>query len=166
MLEQSRFLFDCLASLLPMNSIQFRRSHLDATHFSVISPPSPPYPPPTPGAGLRSALGSDTTPSLSISILTARSSTRPAMQSPLAWFAFLRLGNHLFASSLTCVSSTRPPSGKSGMRFHSDPLYDEWSTDSAVVSVGCQRTLIFREVQDFSRRHASWEGWGNCEVAL
>lgn len=44
------------------------------------------------------------------------------------------------------------PDGKSGMRFHSDPLYDEWSADTAVVSVGCARTLVFRASNDFSRR--------------
>lgn len=45
------------------------------------------------------------------------------------------------------------PDGKSGMRFHSDPLYAEWSADTAIVSIGCARTLVFRDVDDFDRRY-------------
>ncbi|GIL58763.1 hypothetical protein Vafri_13762 [Volvox africanus] len=42
--------------------------------------------------------------------------------------------------------------GKCGMRYHVDPLYDRWTPNSAVVSLGDTRTFIFREVHDHSTR--------------
>lgn len=45
------------------------------------------------------------------------------------------------------------PHGKSGMRFHSDPLYEQWQDVTAVVSVGQSRKFIFRRVDDFAERH-------------
>ncbi|KXZ43391.1 hypothetical protein GPECTOR_92g614 [Gonium pectorale] len=42
--------------------------------------------------------------------------------------------------------------GKCGMRYHVDPLYDRWTPDSAVVSLGDTRTFIFREIRDFNSR--------------
>lgn len=51
------------------------------------------------------------------------------------------------------------PHGKSGMRYHSDPLYDPtdptrqiWVDDTAVVSVGDPRTFIVREKEDHPDR--------------
>jgi alkylated DNA repair dioxygenase AlkB len=37
------------------------------------------------------------------------------------------------------------PDGKSGMRFHSDPLYGVWDPDTAVVSLGDPRIMVFRD---------------------
>lgn len=38
------------------------------------------------------------------------------------------------------------------MRFHVDPLYDCWSPNSAVVSIGETRRFVFREISDFNSR--------------
>ena len=63
--------------------------------------------------------------------------------------------------------------GKSGMRFHSDPLYDEWDPDTAVVSIGATRGFTFRASADHSQR---WEYtlrsgdvvhmWADCQERL
>ncbi|MEW5316236.1 MAG: hypothetical protein WDW38_007617 [Sanguina aurantia] len=42
--------------------------------------------------------------------------------------------------------------GRCGMRFHSDPLYDRWTPNTCVVSIGETRTFVFRETSDFSVR--------------
>ncbi|GLC37428.1 hypothetical protein PLESTB_001587100 [Pleodorina starrii] len=42
--------------------------------------------------------------------------------------------------------------GKCGMRYHVDPLYDRWTPNSAVVSLGDTRTFIFREIDDHNTR--------------
>ncbi|KAK9830177.1 hypothetical protein WJX72_010148 [[Myrmecia] bisecta] len=38
------------------------------------------------------------------------------------------------------------PDGKAGMRYHSDPLYGVWDSDTAVVSLGDTREFVFRDV--------------------
>lgn len=38
------------------------------------------------------------------------------------------------------------------MRFHVDPLYEVWTPNSAVVSIGAKRQFIFREMSDFNVR--------------
>ena len=55
------------------------------------------------------------------------------------------------------------PNGKSGIRYHSDPLYDVdnptkqiWEDDSAVVSVGDSRNFVVRETEadsDLDRKY-------------
>jgi alkylated DNA repair dioxygenase AlkB len=45
------------------------------------------------------------------------------------------------------------PDGKSGMHYHSDPLYDEWTPNSVVVSFGDTRTLIFRRLANKEEKH-------------
>lgn len=48
-------------------------------------------------------------------------------------------------------SASRP---RCGMRFHSDPLYQRWTPNTAVVSLGATRTFIFRTANDYSTRQA------------
>ncbi|EFJ49206.1 hypothetical protein VOLCADRAFT_104423 [Volvox carteri f. nagariensis] len=42
--------------------------------------------------------------------------------------------------------------GKCGMRYHVDPLYDRWTPNSAVVSLGDTRAFIFRAINDHNTR--------------
>ena len=37
------------------------------------------------------------------------------------------------------------PDGNSAMKYHSDPLYDTWTENQAIVSFGSTRKLIYRE---------------------
>ncbi|KAG1660596.1 hypothetical protein FOA52_003027 [Chlamydomonas sp. UWO 241] len=65
------------------------------------------------------------------------------------------------------------PDGRSGMRFHADPLYGMWEPETAVVSIGQARRFIFREASDITSR---WEYtvsngdvvymWGDCQERL
>jgi alkylated DNA repair dioxygenase AlkB len=45
------------------------------------------------------------------------------------------------------------PDGKSGMHYHSDPLYDEWTTNSVIVSFGDARTLIYRRLANKEEKY-------------
>jgi alkylated DNA repair dioxygenase AlkB len=44
--------------------------------------------------------------------------------------------------------------GKSGMHYHSDPLYDEWQSEAAVVSFGDTRELVFREIANKDNKYS------------
>ena len=39
------------------------------------------------------------------------------------------------------------------MRFHTDPLYGKWTSDTSVVSVGATRRFVFREATDSTSRY-------------
>ncbi|GFR42081.1 hypothetical protein Agub_g2922 [Astrephomene gubernaculifera] len=63
--------------------------------------------------------------------------------------------------------------GKCGMRYHVDPLYDRWTPESAVVSLGDTRTFVFRAIEDFSCRWQYRVGngdvvrmFGDCQERL
>lgn len=43
------------------------------------------------------------------------------------------------------------PDGKCGMRFHSDPLYNIWQEDSAIVSVGMTHLVCEDENVEFGK---------------
>jgi hypothetical protein len=38
------------------------------------------------------------------------------------------------------------------MRYHSDPLYSCWTTNTAVVSIGCPRRFAWRAIDNFSHK--------------
>lgn len=59
------------------------------------------------------------------------------------------------------------------MRFHADPLYGAWETETAVVSIGQARRFIFRAASDVTSRWEYTVGngdvvfmWGDCQERL
>ena len=64
----------------------------------------------------------------------------------------LALNQHLYKIHYDSCLVNFYPNGKSGMRFHSDPLYATWVDQTAVVSIGQTRKFIFRKIDDFSKR--------------
>ena len=44
------------------------------------------------------------------------------------------------------------PDGGAGMRYHSDPIENKWDTNFMIVSFGATRRLVFREINDFSKK--------------
>ena len=50
-----------------------------------------------------------------------------------------------------------------GMRYHSDPLDDgKWAPDFIIVSIGCPRKLIFREILNFDNKFPFEMRNGDC----
>jgi alkylated DNA repair dioxygenase AlkB len=50
------------------------------------------------------------------------------------------------------------PHGKSGMRYHQDPLYNSegkqiWADDAAVISVGSTRQFVLRDIDEKDRKY-------------
>ena len=50
-----------------------------------------------------------------------------------------------------------------GMRYHSDPLGDgKWEPDFMIVSIGCPRKLIFREIKKYDNKYPFEMQNGDC----